>query len=69
MNTNIRDLVLASRKGLKNRYFRDVGKNYWQSKRCSAELLREQFRRLKEKIAERERQNKVLLTKDKSNEK
>ncbi|MBR0023019.1 MAG: hypothetical protein IJP59_00245 [Muribaculaceae bacterium] len=55
MDTNIRDLVLASRKGLNNRYYRSVGKNYWQSKRCSAELLREQSRRLKETIAERER--------------
>ena len=38
MDTNIRDLVLASRKGLNNRYYRSVGKNYWQSKRCTEEL-------------------------------
>lgn len=61
IKTTIRDLVIASRKGLKNRYYRGVDKNYWQSKRCSAELLREQSRRLKEKIVELESHEKTTI--------
>lgn len=67
MEITVRDLVLDSRKGLKNRYYRGVGKNYWQSKRCSAELLRAQSQRLEEKLAERERQDKEQRIGSRSN--